>query len=43
MTLYTEYWQTCLGVVLLAIVLAFPGGLLGIGWARRASSEGRRG
>jgi branched-chain amino acid transport system permease protein len=43
MTLYTEYWQTCLGVVLLAIVLAFPGGLLGIGRTRRASSEGRRG
>ena len=43
MTLYTDYWQACLGVVLLAVVLAFPGGLLGIGRARRASSEVRRG
>jgi branched-chain amino acid transport system permease protein len=43
MTLYTDYWQACLGVVLMAVVLAFPGGLLGIGRARRASSEVRRG
>jgi branched-chain amino acid transport system permease protein len=43
MTLYTDYWQACLGVVLLAVVLAFPGGLLGIGRARRASSGVRRG
>jgi branched-chain amino acid transport system permease protein len=43
MTLYTEYWQACLGVVLLAIVLVFPGGLLGIRRDRPASSEGSRG
>jgi branched-chain amino acid transport system permease protein len=43
MTLYTEYWQACLGIVLLAVVLVFPGGLLGIGRARRASSGGSRG
>jgi branched-chain amino acid transport system permease protein len=43
MTLYTEYWQACLGVVLLAVVLVFPGGLLGIRRDRPASSEGSRG
>jgi branched-chain amino acid transport system permease protein len=43
MTLYTEYWQACLGVVLLAVVLVFPGGLLGIWRSRRVSSEDRRG
>ena len=41
-TLYTEYWQAFLGGLLLAVVLAFPDGVLGV-LRRRASRGGRHG
>jgi branched-chain amino acid transport system permease protein len=36
-TRYTEYWQAVLGAILIALVLAFPRGLVGISdvWRRR--------
>lgn len=39
-TLYTEYWQAFLGGLLLAVVLAFPDGVLGL--LRRRASRGER-
>jgi len=42
-TLYTEYWQAFLGGVLLAVVLAFPNGVMGLVRRRRAAQEGRHG
>jgi branched-chain amino acid transport system permease protein len=33
-TRYTEYWQLVLGVLLVAIVLVFPRGILGMFGAR---------
>jgi branched-chain amino acid transport system permease protein len=38
-TLYTEYWQACLGGVLLVVVLAFPHGVMGF-VRRRPAADG---
>jgi branched-chain amino acid transport system permease protein len=42
-TLYTEYWQAFLGGVLLAVVLVFPNGVVGLIRPRGAVCGGRRG
>jgi branched-chain amino acid transport system permease protein len=34
-TRYTEYWQSVLGVILLALVLVFPRGVMGVAGERR--------
>lgn len=41
----TLYWRLALGLMIVAIVIAFPGGLVGAArdlWARRAASSGDR-
>jgi branched-chain amino acid transport system permease protein len=44
-TSYTEYWPLVLGIILLVLLFAFPGGIVGglaAAWARLARWNGRR-